>query len=266
MDPERKEGHFTGHDGKEIEMYHVTHNDGKRHPSVIVVHEIWGLEKNLRSIADRFAAEGYNAYAPHLFSRFGKHFSAKNIENAMARFFSIPENKRWSAEGMGSALSTASEDEKAIIKQIFESRAETTKLMVKDLVALRNHIVKQPSSDGNKIGSIGFCLGGGLVFQLATESPIMATSVFYGANPDPVSSISKMEGKLIASYAGEDPRVNEGLPAMIKAFTDSRKEIELKIYEKAQHAFFNDLRPTYKQDAALDAWNRTISFFDRVLK
>jgi carboxymethylenebutenolidase len=184
----------------------------------------------------------------------------------MARFFSIPENKRWSAEGMGSALSTASEDEKAIIKQIFESRAETTKLMVKDLVALRNHIVKQPSSDGNKIGSIGFCLGGGLVFQLATESPIMATSVFYGANPDPVSSISKMEGKLIASYAGEDPRVNEGLPAMIKAFTDSRKEIELKIYEKAQHAFFNDLRPTYKQDAALDAWNRTISFFDRVLK
>ena len=59
MDPERKEGHFSGYDGKEIEMYHVRHNDGNRHPSVIVVHEIWGLEKNIRSVADRFAAEGY---------------------------------------------------------------------------------------------------------------------------------------------------------------------------------------------------------------
>jgi carboxymethylenebutenolidase len=266
MEPERIEGHFTGHDGKEIEMYQAVHKDGKRHPSVIVVHEIWGLEKNIRSIADRFAAEGYNAYAPHLFSRFGKHFTAKNIEKAMTRFFSIPENKRWSPEGMNSAISTASDDEKSIIKQIFESRAETTKVMVKDLVALLSYVAKQPSSDGEKIGSIGFCLGGGLVFQLATESHIMATSVFYGANPDPVSSISKIEGKVIASYAGEDSRVNEGLPAMIKAFTDSRKEIELKIYEKAQHAFFNDLRPTYKKEAALDAWNRTISFFDSILK
>jgi carboxymethylenebutenolidase len=266
MDPERKEGHFTGYDGKELEMYQVMHNDGSRHPSVLVVHEIWGLEKNIRSVADRFAAEGYNAYAPHLFSRFGKHFSSKNIESAMKIFFSIPENKRWSPEGMNSALSSASEDERSIIKQIFESRSETTKVMIKDLVALRNHVAKQASSDWDKIGSIGFCLGGGLVFQLATESPIMATSVFYGANPDPVSSISKIEGKIIASYAGEDPRVNEGIPSMVKAFTDSKKEIELKIYEKAQHAFFNDLRPTYKQDAALDAWNRTISFFDRILK
>jgi carboxymethylenebutenolidase len=266
MDFERKDGHFTGHDGNEIEMYEVTHKDGKRHPSVIVVHEIWGLEKNIRSIADRFASEGYNAYAPHLFSRFGKHFTAKNIESAMARFFSIPENKRWSPEGMSSAISTASEAEKSIIKQIFESRAVTTRLMVKDLISLRNHVAEQPSSDGDKIGSIGFCLGGGLVFQLATESPIMATSVFYGANPDPVASISKIEGKVIASYAGEDPRVNEGIPAMIKAFIDSRKEVELKIYEKAQHAFFNDLRPTYKKDAAEDAWNRTKSFFERILK
>ena len=56
--------------------------------------------------------------------------------------------------------------------------------MVKDLIALRNHVASQQSSDGDNIGSIGFCLGGGLVFQLATESPVMATSVFYGANPD----------------------------------------------------------------------------------
>lgn len=266
MDPKGKDTHFKGQDGKEIELYEITHNDGKKHPSVIVVHEIWGLEKNIRSIADRFAAEGYNAYAPHLFSRFGQHFTAKNIESAMAKFFSIPEDKRWSPEGMKTALSSASNDEMSIIKQIFESRVETTKTMIKDLVALRNHVSKQGSSNGDRIGSIGFCLGGGLVFQLATESPIMATSVFYGANPDPVTSIANIKGKVIASYAGEDPRVNEGLPAMIGAFRDARKEIELKIYEKAQHAFFNDLRPTYKQDAALDAWNRTISFFDRVLK
>ena len=50
-------------------------------------------------------------------------------------------------------------------------------------------IMKQPEADGDKIGSIGFCLGGGLVFQLAADAPIKATSVFYGANPEPAIEV-----------------------------------------------------------------------------
>ena len=72
-----KETFFKAHDGSEIEMFTVSPGDGKKHPSVIVVHEIWGLEENIRSISKRFAEKGYNAYAPHLFSRFGKHFNSK---------------------------------------------------------------------------------------------------------------------------------------------------------------------------------------------
>ena len=265
MVPKEKETFFKAQDGSEIEMFSAVPVDGKKHPSVIVVHEIWGLEENIRSIANRFAKEGYNAFAPHLFSRFGKHFTAKNIESAMTRFFSIPEKERWSQEGMQKALQTASTEEKQIIEKIFGSRNETTKTMVKDLVSLREHIMKQPEADGDKIGSIGFCLGGGLVFQLAADAPIKATSVFYGANPDPVTSIANIKGKVIGSYAAEDPRVNAGISAMMESFVQNRKEIEIKIYENAQHAFFNDLRPTYNKKAADDAWKRTLEFFAREL-
>ena len=134
-----KETFFKAHDGSEIEMFTVSPGDGKKHPSVIVVHEIWGLEENIRSISKRFAEKGYNAYAPHLFSRFGKHFNSKNIESAMTRFFAIPEKERWSQEGMQKALQTASTEEKQIIEKIFGSRNQTTKTMVKDLISLREH-------------------------------------------------------------------------------------------------------------------------------
>ena len=80
-----------------------------------------------------------------------------------------------------------------------------TETMVKDLISLREHISKQPEADGDKIGSIGFCLGGGLVFQLAADAPIKATSVFYGANPDPVTSISNIKGKVIGVDAYYKP-------------------------------------------------------------
>ena len=166
---------------------------------------------------------------------------------------------------MQKALQTASTEEKQIIEKIFGSRNETTKTMVKDLISLREHITKRPEANGDKIGSIGFCLGGGLVFQLAADAPIKATSVFYGANPDPVASIANIKGKVIGSYAAEDPRVNAGISAMMEAFVQNRKEIEIKIYEKAQHAFFNDLRPTYNKIAADDAWKRTLEFFAREL-
>ncbi len=266
MSLERRDHTYNGYDGAEIELYSVEQTDGKKHGSVIVVHEIWGLEKNIRSIADRFAELGYNAYAPHLFSRFGRDFTAVNIESAMGKFFSIPENERWGPSGMEKALKNASEAEKGIILRIFQSRGDTTQTMIKDLVSLREYVISRESSNGDKVGTVGFCLGGGLVFQLAVEAPITATSVFYGANPDPVESIDKITGEIIASYGSEDARVNAGIPAMMKAFVDAKKQIDVKIYDKSQHAFFNDLRPTFNKIAADDAWERTKALYSRNLE
>lgn len=256
---------FKSHIGAPTQLYQILQDDGKKHPSIIVVHEVWGLEENIRSIANRFGDLHYNVFAPHLYSRFGPHFTAKNIEGAMQRFFSIPENERWSEEGMKKALEDTTEEEKDIIQTVFSSRPDTTKSMIKDLKALVKHISTEKTAFPDRIGTIGFCLGGSLVFQLATEAPVQATSVFYGSNPDPVKDVSKISGQIIASYASEDPRVNEGIPAMMNEFIQSRKEIEMKIYGGAKHAFFNDLRPTYHPVAAQDAWQRTVSFFSRVL-
>lgn len=256
---------FNGHDEEKIEMYQIVQNDGKKHPSIIVVHEIWGLEDNIRSISNRFGDLGYNVFAPHLFSRFGPHFTSKNIEGAMQKFFSIPEAERWTQAGMQKALESTSDEEKQIIQTIFASRPETTKTMIKDLKSLVSHIGTVKTAYPDRVGTVGFCLGGGLIFQLATEAPVNATCVFYGSNPEPLADISKIKGEIMASYASEDARVNEGIPAMMQEFIKNQKEIELKIYGGAKHAFFNDLRQTFHPVAAVDSWQRAIAFFARVL-
>ena len=265
MSTHEESAFFQGHDGVKLDLFQALQDDTKEHAAVIVVHEVWGLEDNIKSIARRFADLGYNVFAPHLYTRFGTHFTSANIQAAMQKFFSIPETERWTESGMNKALQSSSAEQKQIIQQIFASRDDTTKVMVKDLVSLVEYISSKTGIAGDKIGSIGFCLGGGLVFQLATEAPIKATSVFYGANPEPLDSVSKIKGEIIASYAAEDPRVNEGIAEMMNAFIKIKKEIEVKIYANAKHAFFNDLRPTYNSEAASDAWQRTVSFFSRVL-
>ncbi|MEM1646676.1 MAG: dienelactone hydrolase family protein [Ignisphaera sp.] len=117
-----------------------------------------------------------------------------------------------------------------------------------------------------KVVAIGFCMGGGLAFQLATEVPLDGVIVFYGRNPQPIEAVSKIKGPILGIYAGEDPPINAGLPDLISAIVKYKKDFEMKIYPNAYHAFFNDTRPVYNREAALDAWERVKAFLRRVFK
>ena len=96
--------------------------------------------------------------------------------------------------------------------------------------------------------------------------PFSASVPFYGANPKPIDSVANNSGPVLGIYAGEDERVNSGVPALVESMIRHKKSFEMKVYKGAQHAFFNETRPVYDRAAAEDAWARTISFFKEHLR
>ena len=257
--------------GENLNVYHSAPDSGGRHPAIVLIHEIWGLEKQIKSVADRLSEHGYAVFAPHLYSR--KEFevlTAENIEKAMKPLFSLPENKRSDEASIMNLYNNLPENEKAIVmkvvSQIFMNREKMEQNMMSDLSILVDYAGKLDYIDRKKIASMGFCMGGGLSFQLAATGKVPSAVVFYGANPKPVESVANISGSVLGLYAGNDPRTNSGLPALVENMVKYGKDFELKVYRGCSHAFFNDLRPTYNKEAAADSWDRVLRFLDKNIK
>jgi carboxymethylenebutenolidase len=116
------------------------------------------------------------------------------------------------------------------------------------------------------MGVTGFCLGGGLAYQISTMFPFSAIVPFYGANPKPIEAVEKIAGPVLGIYAGEDDWINSGLAAIVESMIKYKKTFEMKLYKGVQHAFFNETMPTYNKPAAEDAWQKAISFFNKYLR
>jgi len=262
---EISEGIVRLKDSSEIPYYMARPAGTGKHPAIIIVHEIWGLEENIKSIARRWAKEGYVAFAPHLFGPIGSFMNAKNIESTMMKFWSLPRDKMQDEKAIGDLMKTLSDEQKKVANAVFFGRKDLGKKMIENLDTCFNYVQKLDFVESEKIGTTGFCFGGGLVFQYATLGKSSATVVFYGSNPEPVESVSKISKPIIAFYGGEDYNINQNIPRLMEEIVKARKGIQLKIYEGAQHAFFNDTRPTYNKESAEDAWVIAREFFRKNL-
>lgn len=251
--------------GTDIRTFIARPDDGKKHPAVIVVHEIWGLENNIRSIARRLAGEGFVAYAPHLFSGEGDYMNPETIEQAMRVFWTMPRDKMNDEKAVSEVMAKMSEDQKKVVQKIFYNRKEIEKKAVARLSDLIGVINRDPAVNPGHIGATGFCFGGGLVFQFSTQSDVKGTVVFYGANPDPVQAVENIKAPVLALYGGEDRNINNKIPELMEQMVKFGKDFHMKIYRNAMHAFFNDTRPTYNKEAAADAWKLAIDFFRKNL-
>lgn len=184
----------------------------------------------------------------------------------MTKIWTLPPEKRRDPKAMENLTKNLGEKERKVLELIFKGREKAEETMIKDLIETYRFMQTLPYVNGPRIGGTGFCMGGGLIFQLATMTDLNAIVVFYGSNPKPIESVSKIKGKVLGLYAGEDLNINAGLPALIEQIVKNKKEFELKIYEGTLHAFFNDTRPTYNKAAAADAWNKALEFFNKNLK
>ena len=200
-----------------------------RCPAVIVIHEIWGLVDHIKDVANRLAREGFVGFAVDLFDR-------KVISNM--------------------------EEGRQIRQALTEQR------IFGDLDGAFTYLKTLDYVLPNRIGSVGFCMGGGLSLQLACRNEELAAAVvFYGRNPSPIDLVKNIRCPVLGNYAGADKGISEEDIALLKqTLAKYRKEFDAKIYPGAPHAFFNDARETYRPEAAKDAWERTLRFFNTYLK
>src|SRR5689334_1638919 len=193
-------------------------------PGVIVIQEWWGLVDHIKDVCDRFAGEGFVALAPDLYH--GKSTKSPDEAGKLMMALRIDEAER-------------------------------------DLSAAAQYLARHDSTSSEKIGVVGFCMGGALALYTATRnSKIGACVVFYGGHPKVKPDLPNLHAPVLSISGDKDRSVT---PAVVhdveRQLKDLGKQIEVKIYKDADHAFFNDTRPqVYNAEAAADAWQRTIAF------
>lgn len=252
-------------DGAGMRAYVSRPKDTGQYPGIIVIHEIWGLNDQIKGVARRYAQQGYVVLAPHLFSRHDKILSEKNIKKAMEPLFSIPREKRGDPATLQDLMGSMSESDKKVVQILFTERQSLEQKMSDDVISSHKYLSKSSFIKPNRLGITGFCMGGGLAFQVSTMLPFSASIIFYGANPKPINLVSKINGPVLAFYAGEDEMVDAGIPTLAKAMIKYKKTFAMKIYEGVQHAFFNEKSSVYNKEAAEDAWQMALNFFNRYL-
>ncbi|MBN2059613.1 MAG: dienelactone hydrolase family protein, partial [Deltaproteobacteria bacterium] len=135
---------------------------------------------------------------------------------------------------------------------------------VKNYIAAQKYLQNHPRSNGN-VGVIGFCWGGGMANQMAVNSPDLKAAVpYYGGQPK-AEDVPKIKAPLLLHYAGNDERINAGIPAFEDELKKASVDYKLYMYEGVEHGFNNDTREIYNKDAARLAWRRSIEFLKEKL-
>jgi carboxymethylenebutenolidase len=200
-------------------------------PGVVVIHEWWGLDNWVKDQARALAREGYAALAVDLYR--GK-------------------------------VTDKQEEAHQLMSGMPADRA------MRDLKAAFAYLKGRKDVRGDRIGAIGWCMGGRYSLALATEEPSLAAAVaYYGAPPTDEAAIARIKAPVLGNFGGEDKGPS---PEQVRAFEAAMKKagktVDVKIYPGAGHAFANVNNPWkgYREDAAKDAWARTVAFFARHLK
>lgn len=215
--------------GNEITGYLAKSKDSAaNNPGIIVIHEWWGLNNNIRMMTDKLAGQGYTALAVDLYR--GK--VAESPDSAKKYSSSVQDKET-----------------------------------IENLTQAYKYLSEQQSAEN--VGAIGWCFGGGWSLQTALAHPnkIDAAVIYYGRLVTDPGQLEKLQMPLLGIFGAED----EGIPPkQVKEFESALKEAgvsnSIHIYQNAGHAFANPSGTRYEEDAAEDAWQKTINFLDEHLK
>ena len=219
---------FSSTDGETVTGYLSRPKGEDKHPGIVVVHEWRGINDHIRDVARKLAKAGYVALVPDLLSRRGGTASFPTPEAATEALLRI--------------------DQETILK---------------DLAGATSFLKRQNFVRAEKIGVIGFCWGGGKALAFTTRSKDLAASViYYGENPRNLDDVKNITAAVLGQYGGADERITSGVPKLEEVMKEYGKSFEYKIYPGAPHAFNNDTNPrSYREEAAKEAWTRTLAFF-----
>ncbi len=199
-------------------------------PALIVIHEWWGLNDWVKDQASKLADQGYVALAVDLYR--GK-------------------------------VATTPDMAHEIMRGVPEDRAK------RDLHAAFEFLASQPNVKKDRIGSIGWCMGGGYSLDVALQEPTLAATVInYGHLATDTDALKKINAPILGLFGAQDRGIT---PADVNAFKTTMeqlgKKVEIKIYDDAGHAFENpNNKDGYRAADAADAWKRTVDFLAATLK
>jgi carboxymethylenebutenolidase len=198
-------------------------------PGIVVIHQNRGLNPHVEDVTRRVALEGYVAVGVDCMSVLGG--TPKDEDQAMKDFTKL-------------------------------TAGQATGELVQAVAFLKSR-----SDVNGKIGTIGFCWGGGMVNRLAEAAgpDLNAGVAFYGTAP-PLDQVSKIKAAMLLNYAGLDERVNATRPGYEDALKAAHVEYTAYVYPNVNHAFFDDTTERYNAEAARLAWDRAKAFFAQHLK
>lgn len=199
-------------------------------PAVIVIQEWWGLDEQTKSIADRFASEGYLAFSPDLYH---------------GELAAIGDNTK--AMSLVQKYGPGAPDE---------------------LGNLYDGLLSSTDCSG-KIGSVGFCFGGRMSLNLGIKKPLNAICTFYGGGMQQVfDQINLIKCPVLGLFGDKDISIPQGTIDEFERLLDiNHIKHEIIVYPDSGHAFFRDSDPNvYKLEASRDAWNRVKNLFEINLK
>ncbi len=230
---------FPAGDGHSMSAAFAMPAGGEKHPGVIVIHEIFGLNDDIRRITGRVADLGYAALAPDLYDGPGP------------RLICIARTMMTLNRGEGDAF--------------------------KDLDAARKFLQQQPGVDPGRTGVIGFCMGGGFALMFAVRAALGVAATFYGDVPKTAEQLRGV-CPVLGGF-GEQDRIfaNQGR-RLEKLLSEMGVDHDVKIYEDAGHSFMSQnsgvlaaigkmspMKAQYNPQAAEDSWKRIDAFFGRHL-
>jgi carboxymethylenebutenolidase len=197
-------------------------------PGVVIIHEMYGLNENIRDIARRFADEGYAALAVDLFSGGNRALCLIRVIGGL------------------------------MLRPLHNGALDSLQLSVAWLQ-------RQSHVDRSRMGVIGFCMGGGYALALACiDGEVSAVSAFYGQTPRPLSALAQA-CPIAGSYPERDPLTRGAAAKLESALVQYGIPHDIKVYPGAAHSFFNDTSRGYQPEAAAGSWTRTLAFFNEHL-
>ncbi len=199
-------------------------------PGVLVLQEWWGLVDHIKDVCDRFAKEGFVALAPDLYH--GDMTKSPDDAQKMMMALNIDQTE-------------------------------------KDMAGAIEYLVGRDECTSDKVGTVGFCMGGQLSLYAATKNAkVGACVIYYGIHPAVQPELENLCAPVLGFFAANDGFVTPEVARKLETDIQSKgKEIEIHIYDDTDHAFFNDTRvEVYNQENANDTWTRTIKFYSETLR
>jgi len=227
----------------QVPIYEARPEIEGKYPAVLVIPEIFGMHEHIKDVTRRFAKEGFLSIAFEPYAREGGVLHLPDIESVRKVVDPIPDDR-----------------------------------VMADLDALVAYVKKHPAARADRIGVTGFCRGGMYTLLFAAHSrEVKAAVSWYGSirpaktpgvrTAGPLDLAAKIQAPVLGLYGGEDLGIPVAdVKAMEAALKEAGKIAEFVIYPGAPHAFFADYRPSYRAEAAKDAWGRCVAWFNKYLK